>query len=171
MHGHISPEQFLEEISGFLGTYYLLLAVMNAIAAFYCWNRLKRSGLAVLWLTFALLFVVISPLAFSGSRAVMEYISMPEAFREFVDKRMANAVTYSVGTLVALAALFVCRRFFAKPVVAWIGLNLSLLLMGLSMTDQEFAAIVTKPDNVPIVAMVFLLGFFTWLATNRAVEK
>ena len=37
-------------------------------------------------------------------------------------------------------------------------------LMGFSMTDQEFAEIVTKPDNVPIVAMVFLLGFFTWLA-------
>ena len=37
-------------------------------------------------------------------------------------------------------------------------LNLALLLMGMSMTDPNFAAIVTKPDNVPIVALVFLLG-------------
>ena len=43
--------------------------------------------------------------------------------------------------------------------------------MGFSMTDPEFAAIVTKPDNVPIVGMVFLLGFFTWLATHRAVQN
>ena len=43
--------------------------------------------------------------------------------------------------------------------------------MGMSMVDPEFAAIVTKPDNVPIVAMVFLLGFFTWLATYRAVQN
>ena len=50
-------------------------------------------------------------------------------------------------------------------------LNLSLLLMGLSMTDPNFAAIVTKPDNVPIVGLVFLLGFFTWLATAKAVEN
>ena len=39
------------------------------------------------------------------------------------------------------------------------------------MTDENFAAIVTKPDNVPIVGMVYLLGFFTWLATWRAVQN
>jgi hypothetical protein len=55
--------------------------------------------------------------------------------------------------------------------VAWIGLNLALLLMGLSMVNQNFALIVTKPDNVPIVGLVFLLGFFTWLATSKAVEN
>ena len=55
--------------------------------------------------------------------------------------------------------------------VAWSGLNLALVLMGLSMVDPNFAAIVTKPDNVPIVGLVFLLGFFTWLATSKAVEN
>ena len=50
-------------------------------------------------------------------------------------------------------------------------LNVSLLLMGLAMKDGDFYAIVGKPDNVPIVAMVFLLGFFTWLAASKAVEN
>ena len=50
-------------------------------------------------------------------------------------------------------------------------LNLALLCMGMSMTDPNFAAIVTKPDNVPIVGLVFLLGFFTWLATYKAVQN
>jgi hypothetical protein len=41
--------------------------------------------------------------------------------------------------------------------------------MGLSMADENFASIVMKPDNVPIVGLVFLLAFFTWLATKQAV--
>ncbi|NQT12590.1 MAG: cytochrome C [Planctomycetes bacterium] len=39
------------------------------------------------------------------------------------------------------------------------------------MTDPEFARVVTRPDNVPIVAMVYLLGFFTWLGASRAVSS
>ena len=67
--------------------------------------------------------------------------------------------------------LFIFRKFFSQPVVAWLLFVGSLAFMGMSMTDQEFAAIVTKPDNVPIVGMVFLLGFFTWLATYEAVQN
>jgi hypothetical protein len=37
------------------------------------------------------------------------------------------------------------------------------------MTNQDFAAIVMKPDNVPIVGLMFLLGFFTWLGAYQAV--
>lgn len=33
---------------------------------------------------------------------------------------------------------------------------------------EPFLALVTKPDNVPIVAIVFLLPFFTWLAFSQA---
>jgi hypothetical protein len=39
---------------------------------------------------------------------------------------------------------------------------------GLSMFDPNFFLIAAKPDNVPIVAMIFLLGFFTWLALRKA---
>jgi len=31
--------------------------------------------------------------------------------------------------------------------------------------------IVSKPDNVPIVGMVYLLGFFTWLSASAAVKN
>ena len=126
---------------------------------------------AVAWLALAFLFVVISPIAFSGDPQLMGLISLPQGLRAFVDSRLANAVTYSLGTLGMLTILFVFRGFFVRPVVAWVMLNVALLLMGLSMTDEDFAAIVTKPDNVPIVAMVFLLGFFTWLATRQAVRN
>ena len=39
---------------------------------------------------------------------------------------------------------------------------------GLSMLDPQFYLIAAKPDNVPIVAMIFLLGFFTWVALRKA---
>ncbi|MFM7137629.1 MAG: hypothetical protein ACKO1M_11255, partial [Planctomycetota bacterium] len=58
---------------------------------------------------------------------------------------------------------------FVKPMVAWTILNLALVVMGLSMADENFASIVMKPDNVPIVGLVFLLAFFTWVATKQAV--
>ena len=33
MHGHVPYEQFLHGIAGFLGSYYIFLAVMNGVAA------------------------------------------------------------------------------------------------------------------------------------------
>lgn len=171
MHGHVDPEIFLKQIGGFLGAYYLLLAAMNGIAAFFCWEKLHKPRLAVFLTALALLFVVISPLAFSGNPTLMRLISVPESVRDFVDSQMAKAHVYTLGTFLALVVLFVGRRFFAQPLVAWLMLIGSLTFMGFSLTDQEFAAIVTKPDNVPIVGMVFLLGYFTWLATWRAVQN
>jgi hypothetical protein len=46
-----------------------------------------------------------------------------------------------------------------------------LLFMALSLTDWDFRQIVGKPDNVPIVSMLFIVGFFTWLYFKRAVDN
>jgi hypothetical protein len=45
---------------------------------------------------------------------------------------------------------------------------LGALFLAVSMLDPNFAKIVKKPDNIPIVAMLFLVGFFTWLAMWQA---
>src|SRR5947209_10821224 len=37
------------------------------------------------------------------------------------------------------------------------------------MTDNNFKDIITKPDNVPIVILIFSVGFTTWLALRRGV--
>ena len=163
MHGN--EAQFLDQMSGFLGSYYLALSLMNAIAAWYLWMRLGRVGAALVWLAVSAFFLILSPLAMSGSAP-----GLSEEIRNLVDF-LAGPVTFTLGTLAALLIFVLGRRFFVQPVVAWTALNLSLLFMGLSMTDMEFAAIVTKPDNVPIVGLVFLLGYFTWLATYKAVQN
>src|SRR5207248_2748309 len=66
-------------------------------------------------------------------------------------------------------AMLAFRRVFANGIVAWAVVNLGLLFFGLSMTDFDFRDIVTKPDNVPIVGLIVLVGFFTWVALRRAV--
>ena len=168
---HMSEGQFLQSISGFLGSYYLILALMNAVMAFFLWEHKKQNGWALVWLLVSGFFLIVAPIVYSGDPAWMNLVSLPQWFRDFVDSRLADPAVYTIGTTSLLAILFIFRKFFVHPMVAWAGLNLSLLFMGLSIRDQQFAEIVTKPDNVPIVAMVFLLGFFTWLATHRAVEN
>jgi hypothetical protein len=178
MHGHMSEADFLRHIAGFLGLYYVALAIMNGFAALYLWRqgrsvtvgRIGRFPITtpVIWAAVSLLFLVMASVASSGNKQMMDLVSLPESIREGFDAVM-GPVLYSVGSLVLLAGLYLGREFFTKPWVAWTGLNATLLLMGMSMTDPDFAAVVTKPDNVPIVGLVFLLGFFTWLATYRAV--
>jgi hypothetical protein len=51
--------------------------------------------------------------------------------------------------------------------------GLWLLIFGaggfaLSLLDPNFMLIAGKPDNVPIGAMIFLLGIFTWIALRKA---
>src|SRR4051812_10088412 len=179
-HG-LTEAQFLNMVASFLGPYYVALAAMNAIAALYLWRRGKASTLfsipagpgraipitgAIVLLLASFVFIVMAPIAMSGSGAWMP--SVPLGVREAIN-RGTGPVVYSTGTLVMLAILFVFRRFFVRPAVAWTILNLMLLFLGLSMTDRNFYEIVAKPDNVPFVMLVFLLAFFTWLATYRAV--
>jgi len=51
-----------------------------------------------------------------------------------------------------------------------IALVLVLGFMSVSLLDPNFRIIVTKPDNVPIVALIFLVGFFAWLAMHQAFQ-
>ena len=42
------------------------------------------------------------------------------------------------------------------------------IFLALSMFDENFFVVVAKPDNVPIVMMIYLIGFFWWLAMHKA---
>ena len=171
MHGN--NQVFLESISSFLGWYYVVLAAMNMAAAYWLWRSRHAVGQAIFWLLVGLFYMgYLAPMALSGDSVWMP--TMPELIRTIVNQALGGstgAVVYSVGSLVILTVLFLARRFFVRGPVAWAMLNLSLLALGLSMTDYNFYTIAAKPDNVPIVGLIFLLGFFTWLATARAVEN
>ena len=63
----------------------------------------------------------------------------------------------------------------SKKVWTKTGGLVSLAVVGgfvlVSILDPDFRAVVTKPDNVPIVMMVFLVGFFVWFAMHKATEN
>ncbi|MBP86132.1 MAG: hypothetical protein CMJ64_05350 [Planctomycetaceae bacterium] len=178
MHGQ-NYEEFILGVSGFLTAYYVFIAIMNAVAALYLWQSGRAKPLfrfpivgfmvstAHIWVIVTAIFLMLGAGATNGGASVL---SLSTSTRDLIDSWM-NPITYSLGTLGILSVVFVARKFFVKPIVAWSLLNLSLLFMGLSMTDMEFAAIVMKPDNVPIVAMIYLLGYFTWLGAYRAVQN
>jgi len=176
-----APPDFAEKVSSFLVWYYITLAVMNGVAAYYLWQKTEpvtyfRTRLgnatisftnALLWCLVAVAFVVLASMTGPNLGTMPQ---LPEWFRTFVNES-TGPVIYTVGTTLVLMVLFFLRSWFVKPAVAWSIWNLMLLFLGLSMPDPDFYGIVAKPDNVPIMALIFLLAFFTWLATYRAVEN
>ena len=185
MHG-ISAEQFAGQVAAFLGPYYITLAVMNAIMAYYLWDKSDSHGdgdtksdqahvslvWPIVWLVVAVLYVLLAAgtVGAGNSENLALIPQLPTWMCTFIDS-LADPAIYTLGTTAVLAILYFLRGFFVKPMVAWTIWNLMFLYLGLSMPDSDFYAIVAKPDNVPIVAMVFFLAFFTWLATSQAVEN
>jgi hypothetical protein len=160
MHDH---DAFSGSMQTGLGVYYLLVMLMNVgFAAYYHYNRrdARQTGI---WLVVALVFLV-HGLAYLGHAGWV----LPAGFKDAVNGAM-NAVTYFVLSVVAFILFLRFRRFLTEPPVAWAILNIGLLFGGWAMTDPNFQAIITKPDNVPIVMLIFCVGYFTWLGMRKAV--
>ncbi len=86
-------------------------------------------------------------------------------------KGLVNFLSYPQWSfplsVVAFVFLFWSRRIWTKAG------GLAMLLVGtlaliVSVFDPSFRSVVAKPDNVPIVMMVYLVGFFMWLAMYKA---
>src|SRR5687768_6755616 len=58
-------------------------------------------------------------------------------------------------------------RMWDNKVGKW-ALIIGVVAFGASLLDPNFYLIAAKPDNVPIGAMIFLLGIFTWIALRKA---
>ena len=88
------------------------------------------------------------------------------ALKDVVNALTAPEIFISVAAIVFLIALRSRWLWRGRP-AAIMGL-LAVAFLGVSMLDPNFALIVKKPDNVPIVAMLFLVGFFVWLSLSQA---
>jgi hypothetical protein len=147
-----------------LAVFYLLVALMNLGFAWPYFRRkdMQRAGIWVVvagvFLLHALLYLL----------PVGHYLVLPAFIRNVIDTAM-NAVSYFVISVVAFILLLRFRKFVTEPVVAWTILNVVLLFSGWAMTNPNFAAIITKPDNVPITMLIFSVGFCTWLGLRMAV--
>src|SRR5438128_2682964 len=160
MHNH---EGLSGSLQTGLGIYYFLVMLMNlGFAAYFHYSAKDRTQTKI-WLAVAGVFFIHSFLfLFHFGWA------LPDALRDFINYVM-NPVSYFFMTVAALIVFLRFRRFLTEPVVAWTILNVGLLFAGWAMTNPSFQAIIGKPDNVPIVLLIFSVGYFTWLAMRKAV--
>ena len=163
----------LESIAGGLGIYYLhpggderRLRPLSLAATRT--SRGKRwSGPLI-----AVIFVIMAPLAMSGNPSMVP--QMPDWFksRQHDLERQDGGHRLQRGDHVRARDDVYLPPVLRPPDGGLVDPeHRADWLMALSAVDPNFQKIVTKPDNVPIVALVFLLGFFTWLATAKAVKN
>ena len=86
-----------------------------------------------------------------------------------INKMCQPSILFTVSVIVFFLVLFPLREKFAeKKTLYWME-GLMLLFILVSCLNPTFKSVVTKPDNIPIVGMLFLLLFFTWLSFNKMV--
>ena len=88
-------------------------------------------------------------------------------------KGIFNAVAdprlFFLLAVLALVVLVWKRDRLASNTVGYGLLGFLGLFFVFGVFDPNFRLIVTKPDNVPIVGLIFLLVFFTWYSMREAV--
>src|SRR5262245_12070067 len=89
-------------------------------------------------------------------------------------KGLVNTLTTPWLFISLAAVLFLVaipRKGLWTPRFAVLAFSLGAAFVAVSMLDPNFALIVKKPDNIPIVAMLFLVGYFLWLSMHQAHEN
>src|SRR6266571_1568001 len=90
-----------------------------------------------------------------------------------VVKGLINALTrpelFFGLAVVALVLVIWKREKLASNAVGYGGLGLLTVFFIFGTFDVNFRQIVTKPDNVPIVGLIFLLVFFVWYSIREGV--
>ncbi len=88
-------------------------------------------------------------------------------------KNIINFVSMPEYLLILSIVLFALSMIFVRKVATKsFGIALALfstVFFVAACMDKNFLLIVSKPDNVPIVIMLVLVGFFTWLSLRLGV--
>lgn len=155
---------FLQTIWPIAGCVHAAACAANVGAAVWAWRRRFRDWAAV-WIAVAAAFGGLATAAFCGKP-----VGFSEPIKEAIDGGL-GPTSLTVSVLAAIFLFYWGREFFTRPAVAWLAFNGAAAFFGLALLDPHFASNVGRPDNVPIVAMIFILGFFVWLGAYQAVEN
>jgi len=180
------PQFTIDVIHG-LGWFYLVVFAMNA-----CWayRSVKVDGhfrspdllggqdipVAAIWAIYSgvLMMIALAHILYEGDPSSF-LIYLPDFVKDFADGSIGDSskgpILFFSGSIFLFIAVVLLREWLVKPTVGWLVLNVGMVSLALSMTDYDFRQIVGKADNVPIVGMLFIVGFFTWLYFARAVDN
>jgi hypothetical protein len=165
MHETLTPS-----IQNGLGVYYLLVMALNLGFAAYWFFACRDQKQTAIWSAVAGVFLIHAVAYFSHLGWILS-----EDLRQGTTRLMGEMggqlgpILYTSLSVVGFILFLRYRRFLTEPIVAWSILNIGLLASGWAITDPNFRLIITKEDNVPIVLLIFTVGFFTWLAFRQAV--
>lgn len=95
---------------------------------------------------------------------------MLDAFKQFVNSVSSPAAIFTFAAVVFFLFVTFPRQATSKPVSLTV-LFIVLAFFGVGLTDEHFRDIVSTPDNVPIVGLIVIFGYFTWYAMKKAVEN
>src|SRR5438445_2039308 len=93
-----------------------------------------------------------------------------EFIKDFINALTAPYFLITVAAILLFVSLKYADKFYTNK-SALIVFGIMFGFLGLSVLDPNFRLIVTKPDNVPIVGMLFLVPFFTWFSMREAVRN
>ncbi|MDH3404714.1 MAG: hypothetical protein OES32_10185 [Acidobacteriota bacterium] len=94
---------------------------------------------------------------------------MVDALKGLVNYFSFPSWSFTIVTVAFLAALF-WRRLWTRA--GGLAMLVSVTVyFAVSMLDENFRLVVAKPDNVPIVMMVYFVGFFVWLSMYKAYRN
>lgn len=90
----------------------------------------------------------------------------PPAFKEALNN-VFGPVTYTLGMIGVFVFLLCAYKHWTKPKIA-AGIFAGMVaFFAISAPDPNFRLIIGKEDNVPIVALIFVLYFFLWLSLRQ----
>jgi hypothetical protein len=90
-------------------------------------------------------------------------------FLKGIFNALADPRLFFLLAVASLALLVWKRDRAASNAVGYGLLGFLAIFFGFGSFDPNFRLIVTKPDNVPIVGLIFLLLFFVWYSMREAV--
>ena len=76
---------------------------------------------------------------------------------------------FFVLSVTALVVIVWKREIFAKNAVGYGLMAFLAAFFTFGLFDENFVLIIAKPDNVPIVGLIFLVVFFTWYSVREGV--
>lgn len=91
-----------------------------------------------------------------------------EAIKELINSFSSPVLIFSLAT----GFLFLYLSFpkqLTSPLPSILMAAGTIVFFAFGLTDKQFRTIVTTPDNVPIVGMLFIMMYFTWYALRKAV--
>jgi len=92
-----------------------------------------------------------------------------EAIKSFINTVSYPQFSFTLSVVLFVAALKTKKLWTRTG--GWIMLALVTFFFAVGSLDENFRSVVAKPDNVPIVMMIYLAGFFWWLSMYKAIKN